>query len=58
MASVKVVFATITGNNEDVADIIAEALENKGITVDVEEISQVDAFDLEEFDGVIGCPYK
>ena len=57
MASVKVVFATITGNNEDVADIIAEALENKGITVDVEEISQVDAFDLEEFDGVIACPY-
>ena len=57
MASVKVVFATITGNNEDVADIIAEALENKGITVDVEEISQVDAFDLEEFDGVIVCPY-
>ena len=32
MANVKVVFATITGNNEDVADIIAEALENKGIT--------------------------
>ena len=57
MASVKVVFATITGNNEDVADIIAEALENKGITVDVEEISQVDAFDLEEFDGVIVWPY-
>src|SRR5699024_6639947 len=57
MASVKVVFATITGNNEDVADIIGEALENKGITVDVEEISQDDAFDLEEFDGVIVCPY-
>ena len=30
MATAKVVFATITGNNEDVADIVAQELEKKG----------------------------
>ena len=39
MATAKVVFATITGNNEDIADIIAQALEEKGMDVEVEEIS-------------------
>ena len=38
MATAKVVFATITGNNEDIADIIAQALEEKGMDVEVEEI--------------------
>lgn len=29
----QVVYATLTGNNEDVADIIIEALENADVTV-------------------------
>ena len=37
MATAKVVFATITGNNEDVADIVAQELEKKGVEVSVEE---------------------
>lgn len=31
MATAKVVFATITGNNEDVADIVAQELEKRAL---------------------------
>ena len=48
MATAKVVFATITGNNEDVADIVAQELEKKGVEVSVEEISQADPEDFAE----------
>ncbi|WP_057746294.1 flavodoxin [Liquorilactobacillus capillatus] len=57
MVKAKVVFASITGNNEDVADIISEALENKGIEVDTEEISQCDAMDFEDVDICVVTPY-
>lgn len=57
MATAKVVFATITGNNEDIADIIAQALEENGMDVEVEEISQADPADFEEVDLCVVCPY-
>ena len=57
MATAKVIFATITGNNEDIADIIAEELENKGLDVKVEEISQADPAELEAVDLCVICPY-
>ena len=34
MMKAVVVFATITGNNEDVADIVTDALESHGVEVD------------------------
>ena len=46
MAKAEIVFATITGNNEDIADIIAENLEDQGLDVQVDEISQAE-YDLE-----------
>ena len=57
MATAKIVFATITGNNEDIADIIAQALEEKGLSVSVEEISQADPADFEDVDLCVVCPY-
>lgn len=57
MVKAKVVFASITGNNEDVADIISEALEKKGVEVDTDEISQCDAADFEDVDLCIVTPY-
>ena len=57
MATAKVVFATITGNNEDIADIIAQTLEENGMDVEVEEISQADPADFEEVDLCVVCPY-
>ena len=46
MAKALVVYATITGNNEDVADIITEALENQGVEVEETEMTMADAADL------------
>ncbi|OAQ01545.1 flavodoxin [Ligilactobacillus aviarius] len=57
MAKAEIVFATITGNNEDIADIIAENLEEQGLDVQVDEISQADVSDFEDADLCIVCPY-
>ena len=42
MAKALVVYATITGNNEDVADIITESFEDQGVEVDETEITMAD----------------
>ncbi|MEM1456246.1 flavodoxin [Pediococcus pentosaceus] len=57
MPTAKVVFATITGNNEDCADIITEALEDLGVEVDETEISQTDAAELKDYDINVIVPY-
>lgn len=48
MAKAQVVFATITGNNEDIADIITEQFEALGVEVTETEISQTEADDLKK----------
>jgi len=57
MATAKVIFATITGNNEDVADLITEKFEKLGIDVTQEEISQADATEFETVDICVVVPY-
>ena len=57
MATAKVIFATITGNNEDVADIITEKFEKLGVDVAKEEISQADATEFNDVDICVGVPY-
>jgi len=57
MLTAHVVFATITGNNEDVADIVTEKLEELGCQVTESEISQTDATDLLTADICVICPY-
>ncbi|WP_412988359.1 flavodoxin [Pediococcus siamensis] len=57
MPTAKVVFATITGNNEDCADIITEALEDLGVEVDESEISQTDAAEFEDYNICVVVPY-
>ncbi|MBW1605383.1 flavodoxin [Lactobacillus sp. Sy-1] len=52
-----VVFATITGNNEDVADIVTEGLEDLGVEVIETEISQTDATEFLDADICVVCPY-
>ena len=52
-----VVYATITGNNEDVADIITEALENQDVEVEESEITMADPADFEDVDICVVCPY-
>ncbi|KRK47154.1 flavodoxin [Secundilactobacillus kimchicus] len=57
MAKAQVVFATITGNNEDIADIITEQFEALGVEVTETEISQTEADDLKNVDICVVCPY-
>lgn len=57
MASALVVYATITGNNEDVADIVTESLKDQGINVEETEITMADAADFGDADICVVCPY-
>ncbi|UQS87501.1 flavodoxin [Nicoliella spurrieriana] len=57
MMKAHVVFATITGNNEDVADIVTEGLEDLGVTVTETEISQTDPNEFLDSDICVVCPY-
>ncbi|AFT81951.1 flavodoxin [Leuconostoc carnosum] len=53
----QVVYATITGNNEEVADVIVEALESAEVSVTKTEISQTEVDELESTDIAIIVPY-
>ncbi|MGJ3706394.1 flavodoxin [Levilactobacillus brevis] len=57
MPTAHVVFATITGNNEDVADIVTEKLSALGCQVTETEISQTDAAGFEQADICVVCAY-
>lgn len=57
MAVAKIVYASLTGNTEEIADIVAEALENLEIEVDINECTQVDAADFKEADICIVATY-
>ena len=57
MTLAKIVYASMTGNTEEIADIVAEALENLGIEVEMEECTQVDASDFEDADICIVATY-
>ena len=50
MALAKIVYASMTGNTEEIADIVAKKLEELGHTVDVDECTTVDAADFEDAD--------
>lgn len=52
-----VVFATITGNNEDVADIVTDALEDHGVEVEENEMTMADVADFNDADICVICPY-
>ncbi|SNI06256.1 flavodoxin [Streptococcus pneumoniae] len=50
MALAKIVFASMTGNTEEIADIVADKLRDLGLDVDVDECTTVDASDFLEAD--------
>ncbi|GGI65879.1 MULTISPECIES: flavodoxin [Enterococcus] len=57
MTLAKIVYASMTGNTEEIADIVAEALENLGLEVEMEECTQVDASDFEDADICVVATY-
>lgn len=57
MVLAKIVYASMTGNTEEIADIVAEALENLGATVEMNECTQVAASDFQDADLCIVATY-
>ncbi|GFH42603.1 flavodoxin [Lactococcus hodotermopsidis] len=57
MALAKIVYASYTGNTEEIANIVAEKLESLGLDVDIDECTTVDATDLEDADLTIVATY-
>lgn len=57
MALAKIVFASMTGNTEEIADIVADKLKDLGMDVDVDECTTVDAEDFLEADLTIVATY-
>ncbi len=48
MTLAKIVYASMTGNTEEIADIVAEAFEDLELEVEIDECTQVDAADFEK----------
>ena len=46
MTLAKIVFASMTGNTEEIADIVADKFRYLGVEVEVDECTTVDAEDL------------
>ena len=57
MALAKIVYASLTGNTEEIADIVSEALENLDIEVDMAECTEVDADEFNDADLCIVASY-
>ncbi|EHJ57666.1 flavodoxin [Streptococcus urinalis FB127-CNA-2] len=57
MALAKIVYASMTGNTEEIADIVASKLEELGHNVEVDECTTVDATDFEDVDIAIVASY-
>ncbi|WP_321385407.1 flavodoxin [uncultured Enterococcus sp.] len=57
MTLAKIVYASMTGNTEEIADIVAEAFENLNIEVEIDECTQVDAEDFAAADICVVATY-
>ncbi|MEO1773025.1 flavodoxin [Candidatus Enterococcus ferrettii] len=57
MTLAKIVYASMTGNTEEIADIVSEAFENLNVEVEIDECTQVDAEDFEAADICIVATY-
>lgn len=57
MTVAKIVYASLTGNTEEIADIVAETMEDAGIDVEINECTQVDASEFSNADICIVASY-
>ena len=57
MTVAKIVFASMTGNTEEIADIVADKFRDLGVEVEVDECTTVDAEDFLEADIAIVATY-
>ncbi|MFZ7945827.1 MULTISPECIES: flavodoxin [Bacillaceae] len=48
-----IVYASMTGNTEELATLISEGIQSTGTTVMIKDILEVDAADLENYDAIL-----
>jgi flavodoxin I len=53
MAKLLMVYTSMTGNTEEIANAIAEGIQEEGIDLEVKEVLDADAKELEEYDGIL-----
>ncbi len=53
MAKVLIAYASMSGNTEDIADLINKTLTSLQHDVDIKEIDQIDAEDMLSYDGIL-----
>lgn len=57
MATAKIVYASMTGNTQEIAEIVQEALEDQGVETELTEITQAVASDFEDADICVAAVY-
>lgn len=57
MATALIVYASLTGNTEEIADILAESLEDLGVEVDVKECTSATADEFQDYDICVVATY-
>ena len=57
MATALIVYASLTGNTEEIADILAESLEEQGVEVDIEEGTSATADEFHDYDICVVATY-
>lgn len=57
MATALIVYASLTGNTEEIADILAESLEDLGVEVDVKDCSSASASEFQDYDVCVVATY-
>ncbi|WP_461213476.1 flavodoxin [Lacticaseibacillus sp. GG6-2] len=57
MVKAAIVYASMTGNNEEIAGIVEEEFEKYNVEVDTTEVSQADAEDFEDVDICVVATY-
>ncbi|WP_044748951.1 flavodoxin [Bacillus alveayuensis] len=53
MKKLIMVYTSMTGNTEEIANAIAEGIQEEGIDLEVKEVLDADAKELEECDGIL-----
>ncbi|MFK9095123.1 flavodoxin [Bacillus salipaludis] len=48
-----IVYASMTGNTEEVANLIGEGIQMAGVTAVIKNILEVDVIDLHDYDGIL-----
>ncbi|AMA72860.1 MULTISPECIES: flavodoxin [Aneurinibacillus] len=53
MANVILVYASLSGNTEEIAELVAEGVKSQGVLVDIKSVVEINATDLLDYDGFL-----